>query len=315
MNKKSVKLFNKIFLDLKNNYKIFIVCFFISLFLFYFINSLKYDYHIVFSDLNYINLNNKYIVEETDKKIKIYYRGKKDDLNYLNFYQMKPYVDLSKIKEGENLLKINFPYSYLPDGVKIVRIEPEYIKIFADLRIIKELKVNFNILNNPQEGYIISDIILNSNYVKVEGPKSILSNLSTLECNDIDISGIESSQIFKLEPKNRNLKIIFPESLYVQIEIKKQYEFFSFENIFVELLNKKDQFEYIVYPDSIKVTILVPLNLKNEFKIPRIKIDLSFFYEEGEYFIIPFLDINENYEIIDISPEKVLLKIIKTNKR
>ncbi|MCX8058884.1 MAG: CdaR family protein [Spirochaetes bacterium] len=310
-----INLIKHIFSDIKENYKAFIVCVFASVFIAYFINTLNYEEQVLFSEIELKNLDSKYIVRNIEnKKVKIFYRGKKEDLIFLNNYNIKPYIDLSKAKYGENIIKVSFDYSFLPESLKVTKIDPEYIKVNIDIKIIRELKVVFNIKNEPAEGYTVSDVILNSKYVKVEGPKSILENLEFIQFNDIDITGLESSEMFKIEPILPDIKLINPENVYVYIEIKKQFEFYNFQNLAIQILNKKREFEYILSPVSLNLQILVPSNLKTNLEIPTFIVDVSNFNEEGEYIIIPFLKINENYEIFNIEPSKVILKIIRVSR-
>lgn len=313
--KETKNILKHVFNDIKENYKVFIICFIISIFFAYFINTLNYENQIIYSDFDIKNLDTKYIIKNINtRKVKIYYRGKKDDIIFLSNNNVKPYIDLSKVKNGDNIVKVEYNYSYLPENLKVVKIEPEFIKVNIDIKIKKELKVSFNIKNEPAPGYIISDIIVSSKYVKVEGPKSLLQNLEYLQFKDIDIAGIESSEVFKLEPIYSDIVLISPENVNVYLEVKKQYEFFSFENLFIELVNKKQEFEYIINPSYFNIKILVPTNLINNLVKPSFVIDVSSFSEEGEYLITPNVKIDEKYEILSIEPKKFILKIYRASR-
>lgn len=86
------------------------------------------------------------------------------------------FVDLSNCKEGTYELPVNVVSSV--SGLQIVEKTPEKIFVRVESIVEKELPINQKIEGSAAEGLTVGSVDLDSEKIKVKGPKSVIDNLS-----------------------------------------------------------------------------------------------------------------------------------------
>lgn len=310
-------IFKKFLNDIKNHFFAFILSIVFSILFFYYIEDIQLSSGLVVNDIEFKNLDSNFIIKKVStKKVSIYFKTTKENLSLIDRTILKPYIDLTNVKLGKNILKIKIKKDLLPVKTHIYKIEPKFITIFVDRKISKFLKIKPIIINKPQEGFVISQVYFTSDKVLVEGSKSILDNMEYIETSPINIDGVDKTILkevsFNINNFNiNNIKILSPKKVSIIIEVKKQYELHEFKNISVKIINKNEDLEYSLNTDKLSIKILIPPKTNNNatFNNLSFTIDGNNFKNEGEYTIIPVFNMPQQYEILQIIPDKISLTI------
>lgn len=115
-------------------------------------------------------------------------RGKLDEINARNLVAR---IDLTQLKPGERVLyltKRNVSMD-LPDGVEIVRVEPQSIALTLERSIERELDVEARLEGSPAEGFEVRSIQVSPNRVRVRGPESRVAAVERAHTETISLDG------------------------------------------------------------------------------------------------------------------------------
>lgn len=312
----SKNIFQKFILDVKSHFFAFILSIIFSLLFFYYIEDIQLSSGLIVNDIDFKNLDTNFIIKEVDNtKVSIYFKTTKENISLIDKKILKPYIDLTNVKLGKNIIKIKLEQDLLPDKTRVYKIEPKFVTIVVDRKVSKFLKIKPDIINDPLTGYVISNVYFTSDKVLVEGPKSILENMETIKTDPINVDGLDRTVLKDITFNIKNIRIISPKKVSAIIEIKKQYELQEINNIKIIIINKNPDFEYILNTDKLSVKLLVPPMLKNETVLNNLsfKINGDSFFSEGSYKIIPVLKVPEQYDILEIVPDEIILKVKKKN--
>ncbi len=319
--KKGFKEFlSQVFDDIKKHPIPFVVSFLLSLMLFYYITNIGIQSLLTVGDLEYrLSSDELYLINKQNIKIKIILRGKSQDLKLVNEDLIKPYIKIEATKPGEYLYNVNVDKSYLPNNIKIVKIEPSSAKVTLDKIFRKKVKIEANIKGKCESGYYVSQVsFTKSPYIIVEGPFSILSKLEKVRTSEISVDGLNFPLILPVKLEDKSLKIISPSDLQIIVDIRPLKILKIIKDIPILLSNKSNKFEYIVSQNKFDAKVLISEDLSDKISPSDFifVIDCSYFQNAGVYTIkiIPKTDLPIN--IVSTVPEfiKLTVNLIEVGK-
>ncbi|NMC61458.1 MAG: hypothetical protein GYA51_19055 [Candidatus Methanofastidiosa archaeon] len=304
---------NQLFKDIKEHPVPFIISLLISLMLFYYIANIGVQSLLVVGDLQYkVNSTDLFIINKKNIKIKVTLRGKTEDLKLVNEDIIKTYINIDAKKPGDYTYKVMVDSSYLPDNIRVVKIEPSSVNITLDKLFKKRVKIEPNITGKCEKGYSVSSLTFTkSPYAIVEGPYSILSNLETVKTSEISVDGLNFPLILPIKLDNDQLKIVSPVDNQIIVDIRQLSIFKKISDIPILLSNKNSKFSYTLSVNKFSADILVTEDIKDKISSSDLifVIDCSYFQSPGVYTlkIIPktITDIN----ILNTNPEYIQLSI------
>ena len=137
------------------------------------------------------------ILKQSVKKVTVNIRALKC-LGSLKPADVRVMVDLSNGKKGEASYYFDTADVKIPANVKILRIDPTYVRVTLDESLSREIEIKPYVVGQPAKGYEIYKITVNPPVVLVEGPKAEMARLSILRTEPLDITGraIVSRKIF-----------------------------------------------------------------------------------------------------------------------
>lgn len=128
--------------------------------------------------------------------------------------------------------------------IRVLKIEPETVRVTLDEVITKKIKVNPQFLGEPAFGYKVTkeEIQLDPNAVLVEGPKGQLEKLEEADTEPIDLVG-------RIRPFRRNVGLSLPENVKslneklidAYVPIHEEFAEKTFEKVPVKILESKDE--------------------------------------------------------------------------
>jgi len=106
-------------------------------------------------------------------------------------------LDLSSVAIGVESIPINPDMFQLPDGVKIIRVNPAYLTVRIDGRLKKQVPVMISVSGKPAASFFVDDLLPKPSTVMLCGPETVLGAIDAVLTQPIDVSG--RSESFKKE--------------------------------------------------------------------------------------------------------------------
>ena len=169
-----------------------------------------YDRSGIFMDIPimYINVPHSYEVVNFPKTVSVNIEGQERLIKNLKQDEISAVIDLSNAKAGKSFYTITNENIKLPNTLEVTSIEPSTIAIMIEKQMRKSIPVKPTIVGVPQHGFVIYEIKVAPETVVIEGPKSVISKISNIKTEPIDITGINRSLQYtaKLNTLNSGLK-------------------------------------------------------------------------------------------------------------
>lgn len=239
-----------------------------------------------FVPVSYVNLpKNLEIVSDPIQSISISVEIARNELAQVHPSMFQVAVDLENATPGEKQFEISRNDVSAPNSGRIVEIEPQQIRLAFEEVIEKELPIKPVFLGDPEKGYVMEQVTMLPESVRVRGTESVLTDLELLTTKAIDIEGINSNvemfvsilfpdRVTPVEPS--------PKNYMVQITVGSEPIVMIFKNIPIGLV--KHEYQAAINPDNFNMTVRGPRSLLENFKKQDIEafIDLKGM-KPGEY--------------------------------
>ena len=124
-------------------------------------------------------------------EVDITLEGGKSRLEEVNARNLVARVDISQLRPGERILRLSRENVSmdLPEGVRIVRIEPQSVALKVERSVERELEVEARLEGRPAEGYEVRGVQITPPRVKVRGPESRVGALDKASTETIPLDG------------------------------------------------------------------------------------------------------------------------------
>lgn len=142
--------------------------------------------------LNFRLLENAEVTNAPVQEVEIRVRGLDEKIEQIRRNDLVVYVDLTEIAIGESVLtltpeNVSVP---LPDGVKIVDLQPSRIAVTIETILEKEIAVKAVTDGKPEPGFeLYGEPTTLPQNVKVRGPASLVNAIDQLLTDKIPLSG------------------------------------------------------------------------------------------------------------------------------
>ncbi|MBS4030545.1 MAG: hypothetical protein KGZ63_03860 [Clostridiales bacterium] len=165
---------------LKNNNVVKVVAFFLALTLWVYVtgDALRPSEDITRTfrnvPLSWLNLNDELAIMNIPSEIDVDLRGRADILDNITPQNLKVFVDMKNLGEGQHLLT---PNAEVPRGVRLLSYRPQQVTIELEEIEAPQKTVNLEIIGESKEGLVMGEPRILPNSVFVRGPRSILANV------------------------------------------------------------------------------------------------------------------------------------------
>lgn len=246
------------------------------------------------------------------QKIKVIYEAKGKDLIKLYFFKPKIVLNLEGKKVGKIFFELKEEDIRIPRGIEVYKIVlPKNILEFTlEEKKTKEVPIKIEFLGKPRKGYTVTSLEPAQQKIKITGPKSLIDKLEEVKCEDIEVSGKESSfyeYVKVLTPSK--LVTVEPCSLRIYVSIEKEIAR-EFEKEPVIISPEGCHVE--VEPERVKLTIKGPTSRVEKISPSDIMVMFNLIgFGEGEYYLPPKVFSPDSIQIEKIEPPFVRIKIKK----
>ena len=185
--------------------------------------------------------NDLVVAEEYSRFVRVYLRGKPDDIFAITENEITVVADFSQHNQAGIFRS---PLTHSRQGVAEameaveVRLAPDALAINLEPKTVLELNVLPKISTSPAAGYELTSYTTIPLTVKVAGPESVVDGLLEVMTEDVDLSGQNSSLTTRVSLVAPHPLIVFEDTSFVELraEINESILVNTFDNISLAII-------------------------------------------------------------------------------
>jgi len=193
--------------------------------------------------------------------IEVHVRGPKSIIRTFSDLKIKYTIDLSGVNIGVNVIPIHQAQILLPNGISILKINPDWITVKVENEIKKKLPVNISLTGKPAKGFMVVGLKAEPMSVILRGSEDTLGQMDKVSTKPINIKGLSGS--FKKEVALdlvQNLKLVDSSKIILAtVFIKERLATKTFDNIPVQ--GDGSLYVYRITPPAITIKVKGPVNM------------------------------------------------------
>jgi len=244
--------------------------------------------------------------------IEVHVRGPKSIMRTLSDLKIQYAIDLSGVNIGVNIIPIHQAQIPLPNGISILKINPDSITVKVENEIKKKLPVNIFLTGKPAKGFMVVSAKAEPMSVILRGSEDTLGQMDKVSTKPINIKGLSGS--FKKEVALdlvENLKLVDSSKIILaNVIIKERLTTKTFDNIPVQ--GDGGLYVYRITPPAITIKVKGPVNMIEKFyggDGVQVYVDLKGL-KPGVYHKRATITLPVKTTLIDAKPEIFKVKII-----
>jgi YbbR domain-containing protein len=98
-------------------------------------------------------------------------------------------VDLARLPEGENTVRLSRDVVDVPPGVRVTRISPAWLRVGLAAALTRPVRVVPHVRGTPADGYTMRRLAVDPPTVQLKGPRSTISVWDTVDTDPVNIAG------------------------------------------------------------------------------------------------------------------------------
>jgi YbbR domain-containing protein len=131
------------------------------------------------------------------KTVVVTVRGPQGLLHQVDRSDLGIAIDLGESTKGPASVDFSDqPFSGLPAGLTVVQVSPPAMDIVMDRPLEREVPIRAVTAGDPPAGYRVVEVRIEPQRVELVGPQSILSNISEVSTDIIDVSTLTATRTF-----------------------------------------------------------------------------------------------------------------------
>jgi len=244
--------------------------------------------------------------------IELHVRGPKSIIRTLSDLKIQYTIDLSAVNIGVNIIPIHQIRIPLPNGISILKINPNSITVKVENEIKKKLPVNITLTGKPAKGFMVVGAEAKPMSVTLRGSEDTLGRMDKVSTKPIDLKGLSGS--FEREVALdlvENLKLVDSSKIILAtVMIKEQLTTITFDNIPVQ--GDGGLYVYRITPPVITIKVKGPVNMIEKLYASngvQVYVDLKGL-KPGVYNKRATITLPVKTTLIDAAPEIFKVKII-----
>ena len=167
------------------------------------------------------------ISPESKLDVRLILRGRRSIMKDVEDEKIKLYSSVKTPHVGKNIMDIQVK---VPEGLTYTLIPDSTVSLDLEEYVVEKKKIDLKIEGNPIDSFKISQVNINPQYTFVDGPKSLVEKINslnaTLEVSNKKGSFNAKSKVIALDKHGREIKDIGirDENVYVGVGIQKSKE-------------------------------------------------------------------------------------------
>ena len=131
------------------------------------------------------NLSGSLVANDTPDYVRVKIRGPRSVVAGMSQQDIKAYVDLKGLTEGENIVKV---HTSVPANLEVVEVVPDKLAVNLDTLVSRQLPVEVRTTGTPAPGSNLRQAAPSLTTVRVDGPRHLMDALERVVAY-VDISG------------------------------------------------------------------------------------------------------------------------------
>lgn len=165
---------------------------------------------------------NTTLVNGPGEFVTVQLRGPKSLISGLSPDEVDVNLDLSALKEGENLVAVKADHVDVPRGVEVVQVSPKWLRLVLESISERVVRVAARVEGNPAAGYYLKRASAHPDRVRLVGPKSEVTRLDRVYTSTVSIEGRshDFGAMTSLAPVGKSIRVQGPALVQVSVEIR-----------------------------------------------------------------------------------------------
>ncbi|MGO9620474.1 MAG: YbbR-like domain-containing protein [Desulfobaccales bacterium] len=159
------------------------------------------------------------IIGEVPSELQVRIIGPQSIVNELSQSRLTQTIDLANYKSGPHTFYLGPSNFSFPQGVMVIRIQPNPLIIDLSPTISITLPIKPVLAGNPPEGYELKSIVTKPEQVTVSGPEKELQDLKFLPTHPIELSRLTESRTMRTDLDFKNLHLIVKAQVPILAEL------------------------------------------------------------------------------------------------
>lgn len=155
-----------------------------------------------------------FVILDQVQNVNVRLRGSSRLIRQLNPFMVDVQVELAQTQPGTVTISLGPENVLAPEGLEVVSIEPNTIRVELEREITQRLRVVPQIVGKPANGWIADEPEVFPNQVLVSGPESLVSRGQPLSTRPIDLTG-------RTAPVEESVAVIPPDPLIQVVQPSK----------------------------------------------------------------------------------------------
>src|SRR5262245_51319914 len=209
------------------------------------------------------------VANTPDKAVTATLRGPRTILDGVDEQRGRVALDLSAATPGEMRIELapDMIRPDLPRRLKLVRLEPQRLKVQVERLMRRRVPVRAELAGAPALGYMTAESSVRPAEVEVAGPKSKVEDLKEIRTEPIDMQGMERGfQRNTLLAWAGDLVSFTPDHVLVSVSVEEVSVSREFKDVPVAVINAHGR-DVVLDPPRADVTLSGPQRLLHNFKL------------------------------------------------
>lgn len=168
------------------------------------------------------NRPRSFVILDPVGTVNVRLRGSSKLIRQLNPYQVDVQVELAQTQPGTVNVNLGPENVLMPDGLEVVSIEPNVIRVELEREISQRLPVVPHLVGEPAAGAVAEEPEVFPNLVLVTGPESLLAKIQSLSTRPVDLNGhaLSFEETVPVVPPDPLIQVVQPSKVSVRVPLR-----------------------------------------------------------------------------------------------
>ncbi len=243
------------------------------------------------------------------KNVEVRLVGPQSVMSQITVQQLEVVIDISDFNPGEPTIPLTPDIIHVPPQVKVLGISPSSVTVKLEPIVSRLIKVDPVILGVPAEGYLLKEVRVFPEQIKVFGGKKVLEALKTFSTESVDIDGTKKSLTAKVHITfvEKNIRLADGGMVEVRPIIIEKEEDREFRSVPIIVIPPGSKVR--LTPPRIDVFLHGARSKLSEIKSEDLVATVNYHdLPEGEDRIRPKISLPEGITLAKIVPAQVKIK-------
>ena len=102
---------------------------------------------------------------------------------------MRVQVDVSRLREGDNLVPLQPDAITVPTGVRVIRVAPGWVTVRVVRTATRSVRIVPRIQGRPAAAFVVGRVVVEPAIVQIKGPRTTIESRTAVETLPVDVSG------------------------------------------------------------------------------------------------------------------------------